>query len=536
MHHRIILKKIPNNPNTLFLYDITSYEIKKHIDQLPAKNSSGYDNISNKLLKNIKYSIIHPLLHIFNLSLKLGVFPDAMKVSEIIPLFKKGQKDLMVNYRPISLLITLSKILEKCMYSHIYKFVTNNNIFYNRQYGFRSGHSCEQAIQNLYGHILQNKDNGIKTAAIYLDLSKAFDTITHNLLLEKLEKYGVCGVSNNWIKSYLSDRLIQVKCQTLSCNTTKISNQYQIKHGTPQGSCLGPLLFNLYCNDLYLNVEYCNLIMFTDDTTLYASHRNTTYLNHILQHDLLNLENWFAGNKLLLNVSKTYGMKFWDNPVSNITELTLNLNEKPIPLVTNTKFLGVTIDNDLTWTKHINNIIAKISVNKNLIGRSRNLLSTHAKKSVYYAHIYSHLAYAITVWGNSVTSKQKKNIETIQKYCIRAISNKPKTFPTGNLFKSLRIMRFTEIIEYELCKLGFNLKEKLLPEPLIKLFENCSKKTHPYSTRNKNLPNIRKHKSREYNNSFLCKSLTYINKLNYKIKNSKNKFDFMKNYKQQIFN
>ena len=198
--------------------------------------------------------------------------------------------------------------------------------------------------------------------------------------MEKLEKYGVCGLSNNWIKSYLSNRLIQVKCRTLSCNRTKTSKQYQIKHGTPQGSCLGPLLFNLYCNDLYLNVEYCNLIMFADDTTLYASHRNTTYLNHILQHDLSNLENWFAGNKLSLNVSKTFGMKFWDTPASNITELMLNLNENPIPLVTNTKFLGVTIDNNLTWTKHINNIITKISANKNLIGRSRNFTKHTCKK------------------------------------------------------------------------------------------------------------------------------------------------------------
>ena len=228
------LKKISTNPNTLFLYDITSYEIKKHIDRLPTKNSSGYDNISNKLLKNTKYSIIRPLLHIFNLSIKQGIFPDAMKVSEIIPLFKKGQKDLMVNYRPISLLITLSKILEKCMYSRIYKFVIKNDIFYNRQYGFRSGHSCEQAIQNLYGHILQNKDNGFKTTAIYLDLSKAFDTITHNLLLEKLDKYGVRGVSNNWIKSYLSDRVIQVKCRTLSCNTSRISNQFKLTRELPK--------------------------------------------------------------------------------------------------------------------------------------------------------------------------------------------------------------------------------------------------------------------------------------------------------------
>ena len=250
---------------------------------------------------------------------------------------------------------------------------------------------------------------------------KAFDTISHNLLLEKLDKYGVRGLSNIWIKSYLSNRLIQVKCQTLSCNKIETSNQYQIKHGTPQGSCLGPLLFNLFCNDLYLNVEHCNLIMFADDTTLYASHRNITYLNHILQHDLTNLENWFVANKLSLNTSKTFGMKFWHSPNINTKELNLTLNQTSIPLVSSTKFLGVNIDNKLTWTEHINNIITKISVNKNLIGRSRNLLSIQAKKCIYYAHIYSHLAYAVTVWGNSVTSKQKKNIETIQKFCIRAI-------------------------------------------------------------------------------------------------------------------
>ena len=191
--------------------------------------------------------------------------------------------------------------------------------------------------------------------------------------------------------------------------------------------------------------------MFADDTTLYASHRNTTYLNHILQYDLTNLENWFAANKLSLNTSKTFGMKFWHSPNSNTKELNLTLNQTSIPLVSSTKFLGVTIDNKLTWTEHINNIITKISVNKNLIGRSRNLLSIQAKKCIYYAHIYSHLAYAVTVWGNSVTSKQKKNIETIQKFCIRAILNKPKNYPTINLFKTLRIMRFTEIIEYELC-------------------------------------------------------------------------------------
>ena len=213
-----------------------------------------------------------------------------MKLSEIMPLYKKGPKDQMVNYRPISLLITLSKLLEKCMYTHLYKFITKNNIFYKKQYGFCSKHSCEQAIQDLYGHILQNKEDSFKTAAIYLDLSKAFDTLSHDMLLTKLEIYGIRGISNEWFKSYMTNRYLQVKCHTLSCNKTELSEQYKITYGTAQGSCLGPLLFNIFCNDIYLNIEHCNLIMFADDITLYASHRNVSYLNYMLQTDLQNIE------------------------------------------------------------------------------------------------------------------------------------------------------------------------------------------------------------------------------------------------------
>ena len=264
------LNKIKINPKTLYLHHITPPEIKKYINKLPSKNSSGYDNISNKLLKQIKYSILKPLTHIFNLSITSGVFPANMKLSEIIPLYKKGSKDQMNNYRPISLLITISKLLEKCMYTRLYKFIAKNNIFFNKQYGFRNKHSCEQAIQNLYGQILQNKEDGIQTAAVFLDLSKAFDTISHDLLLKKLDKYGIRGLSSEWIHSYISNRCLQVKCLTLSCNKPELSNKYNINHGTAQGSCLGPLLFNLFCNDLYLNLEYCNIIMFADDITLYA--------------------------------------------------------------------------------------------------------------------------------------------------------------------------------------------------------------------------------------------------------------------------
>ena len=528
------LNKIPRCINTLFFNPITKSEINHYIDKLPPKNSSGYDNISNKLLKQIKHSILTPLTHIFNLSLKNGIFPDNMKLAEIIPLYKKGEKFYMENYRPISLLITISKLLEKCVYKRLYGFLDKNKILYKKQYGFRSNHSCEQAIQDLCSHILINKEKNLITTVIYLDLSKAFDTLSHELLLKKLELYGIRGICNKWFESYITNRYLQVKCNTLSCNDEKISHKYKITHGTAQGSCLGPLLFNIFCNDMYLNIDLCNLILFADDTTLYASHKNIKYLNYMLQTDLNKLDLWFRANKLSLNISKTNTMtiKPKDSPLKN----ELKLNNKTLPIVENTKFLGITIDNKLSWTKHINSIISKISVNKNLLAKARHLLTPKAKKHIYYAHIHSHLNYANTVWSGHMTSKQTNALEKIQKHCIRSINNSKKTSHTDPQFKALKIMKIKEITKYELCKLAFKVKNKLLPHALLDIFDTYGKKTHKYPTRNKNLPNIMKHTSTDFNKSFLCKSLWYYHTLSSNIKNSLNLKDFTTKYKTQLFN
>ena len=183
--------------------------------------------------------------------------------------------------------------------------------------------------------------------------------------------------------------MLQVKCKTLSSNTIEISNRYPITHGTAQGSCLGPLLFNIFCNDIYENVKHCNLILFADNTTLYASHQNTNYLNFMLQKDIENLNSWFKINKLSLNLQKTSGMLFLPKQsTNNNINLSLKLDNEPLPIVAQTKFLGITIDNQLSWKEHINNILRKISINKNLIGKSRNLMDTTAKCKIYYAHIY----------------------------------------------------------------------------------------------------------------------------------------------------
>ena len=281
-----------------------------------------------------------------------------MKLSEVIPLFKKGARDQMENYRPISLLITISKILEKCMYTRLYNFLDKHNIFYEKQYGFRKNHSCERAIQNLCGHLLRNKDDGIKSVAIFLDLSKAFDSLSHTLLLKKLDLYGVRGLCNNWFNSYISNRNLQVKCHTLSSNQYEISNKYPVMHGTAQGSCLGPLLFNVFCNDIYTSVNHCDLILFADDMTMYASHRNSNYLNYIIQEDLENLISWFKINGLTLNIQKSSVMEFWpENTLLTKPHMMIKVENSPLCITNTTKFLGVTLDNKLNWHDHIDNII-----------------------------------------------------------------------------------------------------------------------------------------------------------------------------------
>ena len=460
-----------------------------------------------------------------------------MKLAEVIPLFKKGLKDQMENYRPISLLITISKSLEKCIYKRLYNFLDKNNIFYEKQYGFRKNQSCEREIQNLYGHLLKNKEEGIKSVAIFLDLLKAFNTLSHNLLLKKLELYRVCGLCNKWFESYISNRKLQVKCHTLSSNQYETSNKYSVRHGTAQGSCLGPLLFNVFCNDIYTSITHCDLILFADDTTMYASHRNSNYLSYIIQEDLNNLTTWFKLNSLTLNIQKSSAMEFLPehNQPTN-TYLTIKIEDSNLCITNTTKFLGVTIDNDLSWHDHIENVIKKISSNKLIIGKSRKILSIAAKHNIYYAHIHSHLLYANVIWSGHMKSKQRSNIEKVQKYCVRAIMNKPKNYHTDPLFKELKIMKIKEREHFESSKLAFCIKEKLLPQPIIKMFHTYGRKNHPYNTRNKDLPNIKKHKSDSYNRSFLCKSLHNFGTLKKKLQLSKSKNEFVSSYKKHLFN
>ena len=332
------LNQIEPNPKTMSILPTTSTEIEKIISNLPNKRSSGQDNLSNILLKQLKGSLKYPLELIFNNSIRNGVFPHDMKHADVTPLYKAKEHYLVTNYRPISLLVTISKVLEKIIYSRTYKFLTATEQLYTSQYGFRSGHSCQNAITELIGNIQKNLEENKNSIGVFIDLSKAFDTLDHKLLLKKLEIYGIRGTVLSWFQSYLENRTIRVKVQSVKGQTI-YSEQHEITYGTPQGSCLGPLLFLVFINDLPNTVIHGLSLLFTDDTTLLHSHSNLKYLKWTAEDDLNRLMDWFRANKLTLNLDKTVCVLF--SKTQSQKELKLNIGNHEIESSDNVKLLGM---------------------------------------------------------------------------------------------------------------------------------------------------------------------------------------------------
>ena len=263
------------------------------------KLSSGEDFISTKLLKEIAPVIITPLHYLINLSLETGFVPSEMKLAKVVPVFKEGNCHEYTNYRPISLLNSFSKLLEKIVSKQLIRFLHINQIIYKHQYGFRAGHSTSHSVLHLTDEIyktLNQKPSG-KTLTVFIDLKKAFDTVDHKILLEKMDIYGIRDSANLWFKNYLYDRE-----QFVSINGIQ-SEKKKIRCGVPQGSVLGPLLFLLFINDLPNATTFLTLL-FADDTTFQVSDQDPNKLFDIANSELEKASAWFTANKLTLNVKK----------------------------------------------------------------------------------------------------------------------------------------------------------------------------------------------------------------------------------------
>ena len=284
-------------------YSVSQDYIGKLIDNLKNKASYGHDNISNILIKRAKKVLIEPLTLLVNQMLKSGHFPSELKISRVKPLFKKGDPSEFSNYRPISLLPSFSKIFEYVIFYQLFDYMCENNLLTIEQFGFQRGHSTELAAIQLVDRLTNQMDLGNVPTNIYIDLSKAFDTLDHSILLDKLRYYGICGVENLMLRTYLSNRHQYVEYNDSKSQTKSISI------GVPQGSILGPLFFLIYINDLPRVSRVFSMLMYADDTTLYCNINNANS-DIILNNELCTISDWLSSNKLSLNVKKTKYMVF----------------------------------------------------------------------------------------------------------------------------------------------------------------------------------------------------------------------------------
>lgn len=419
---------------------ITEAELINIIKKL--KNSSpGKDDISMTIIKHILPEIILPLLHIINCSLVSGLFPNKLKVAKVIPIPKSGDKHLLKNYRPVSILPAISKILEKIICTKLLQHLADSNIITPCQFGFVNSKSTDIAVTTFTNDVYRAFDNREFVLSLFLDLSKAFDTIDHNILLSKLEHYGIRNTSLSLFKSYLSNRMQYVLCNK------KASSMQSITYGVPQGSILGPVLFLLYINDIVSTSSFFKFILYADDSNIYASGPSLHHLITMANEELKKILKWLLSNKLTLNTEKSHFLIFNRNKVIPNDLPQLKIGPYVIKRETSTKFLGLHIDEKLTWKDHINKIQANINKECAILYHTRHMLTVKAMKSIYYSLIYPHLTYCIVVWGGAHTTSLQPLVKA-QKRVIRTMAGLSRYASTINAFNELNILKINEIERY----------------------------------------------------------------------------------------
>ncbi len=404
-----------------------------------------------------------------------------MKTAKTIPIYKlKGSKLDTGNYRPISLLSNINKILEKLMYNRVYQFLDEKKCFYKLQFGFRNKHSTAHALISITEQIRTALDSGNFACGIFIDFQKAFDTVNHSILIEKLAHYGIRGVGNNWFRSYLTDRSQFVSIQGFD------SDLLPMHHGVPQGSVLGPLLFLIYINDLHNAIQHSHVYHFADDTNLLNISSSPKKIQKQMNIDLKNVYKWLLANKISLNESKTELILFHKPGQAINFNFKIKINGYRIQPSDYIKYLGMYLDSTLSGKEHSKILSTKLKRSNGLLSKIRHYVPPHELKSIYHAIFSSHMIYGCQIWGQTMT-EHTENISKLQDQALRIINFKGFHEDPTPLYQTDKILRLKDTVKLNNCLLIHDYLHDTLP----KSFENyffTSNDIHPLiSTRNSKL-------------------------------------------------
>ena len=514
------LDHIASHNRSFYFFYPTPSELSKAIMKL--KNTSSDKNVSTKVLKLGNRSFSSILCDLLYLCIGEGKYPDQLKLARVVPIHKKGCKQTLSNYRPISILTNVNKIFESIIYSRIYSFLEKYNLFSPNQYGFRQGLSTKIACLRLVSLVLPAFIDKQYAAVLFLDFSKAFDTVQHDILLKKFERLGLRGLPLQLVKSYLHNRMYYVSIN--NCNSTL----HTIAKGVPQGSANGPLFFSVYINDLpdFLG-NMCKNILYADDTTVIFVGDEMASIEQSLNTCIQKISQWCSFNGLSLNAEKSKAMIF-SNREYNAPNIILE--GRLIDVETESfKYLGTFFDPKLKFNDHIMVLCNKLSTYCGISYRLRYKLNLHTARSYYFAYFYSTLSYCIAAWGGLLLcSHRGDRLLKLQDRLVRNLFS--KFFPhssINDLYKELNLLKVPEIYKYRLATLMYRMfKCNSFPELLS--FINPTLPSHNHDTRQTSnflLPLPRTQCIRE---SFSYQALVIWNELNDDIKNASTYKSFKK--------